>query len=68
MSFKQLLALLFLLTATLGHGQVASNKFEQFANTQDSLFMLAYEQKDAKSNTTWTTYKTNNPTLFWQTP
>jgi hypothetical protein len=26
------------------------------------------EKKDAKSNTTWTTYKTNNPTLFWQTP
>lgn len=26
------------------------------------------EEKKEKSNTTWTTYKTNNPKLFWQTP
>lgn len=26
------------------------------------------EDKDTKTNTTWIRYKTNNPTLFWQTP
>lgn len=26
------------------------------------------EKKDEKTNTTWTTFKTNNPKLFWQTP
>ena len=49
MSFKNLLPLLLFLTATVTHGQVATSKFEQFANTQDSLFMLAYEQKDVKT-------------------
>ena len=49
MSFKNLLAALVILTATVTYGQVATSKFEQFANTQDSLFMLAYEQKDVKT-------------------
>lgn len=26
------------------------------------------EEKGEKTNTTWTTYKTNNPSIFWQTP
>ena len=25
-------------------------------------------KKNEKTNTTWTTFKTNNPKLFWQIP
>ncbi|OFY89497.1 MAG: hypothetical protein A3K10_11315 [Bacteroidetes bacterium RIFCSPLOWO2_12_FULL_31_6] len=46
---KQLLLYILLLTVTVTHGQVASNKFEKFAIKQDSLFILAYEQKEVKT-------------------
>lgn len=49
MKIRQIILSLFLLTVTVVHGQVTNDKFEKFASKQDSLFVLAYEQKDIKT-------------------
>ncbi|MBX7206104.1 MAG: transglutaminase-like domain-containing protein [Bacteroidia bacterium] len=49
MIFRRLILFLFLLTATVARGQITNDKFEKFAIKQDSLFIVAYEQKDTKT-------------------
>jgi len=49
MKFRQLILFLFLLTATVARGQMTNEKFEKFATKQDSLLIVAYEQKDTKT-------------------
>jgi len=49
MIFRRLILFLFLLTATVASGQMTNDKFEKFAIKQDSLFIVAYEQKDTKT-------------------
>jgi hypothetical protein len=48
MRIKQLFLFTFFLTATVTFGQVA-DKFGKFAIKQDSLFIIAYKQKDIKT-------------------
>lgn len=47
MKFKLFLMILFL-TGRTSFGQNLSDKFQDFAKKQDSLFIVAYEQKDTK--------------------
>src|SRR5690606_18247489 len=47
MKIKQIIFLL--LITTVVRGQIAPEKFEKFANKQDSLFTLAYERQDVKT-------------------
>jgi hypothetical protein len=49
MKIRRLFLFIFLITVTVVQGQVTNDKFEKFAIKQDSLFVLAYEQKDIKT-------------------
>jgi hypothetical protein len=49
MKFRPLYLFIYLLTATLALGQGTSDMFEKFAIRQDSLFIVAYEQKDVNA-------------------
>ena len=49
MNFKQFFFFLISLSVTVAYGQVAVNKFQKFADVQDSLFMSAYNHKDIQA-------------------
>ncbi len=49
MNFRQLFLFIFLLSATVVHGQVTNSNFSKFAIKQDSLFNLAYKQKNVNT-------------------
>jgi hypothetical protein len=49
MRIRQLFLFFFLLAVAVARGQVTTDRFEKFAIKQDSLFILAYEQKDIKT-------------------
>jgi hypothetical protein len=49
MKIKHFILLVFFLTSAVVYGQITTAGFEEFAIKQDSLFVLAYKQKDVKT-------------------
>jgi len=49
MNLKQFFFFLISLSVTVAYGQVRVDKFQKFADVQDSLFMSAYNHKDIQA-------------------